>query len=349
MTTAHSNHGNTQTLSSLLFYITGPTLPGRPEARYETYARAYAGCTSSDGATSTYRRSYARLYEAVVCANLQSEQDYTRLFGERPHDVVGRSVRLEALEATRHAAALWAATNGTPTRDYHKSYDPLTVWGFTDVSGGPFDSVDALRQSELFASSNANNPTTAAWVIRSPAALAPEETTAGVLGVVRLSHDAPQHLSIQLPLPILSPGCTFTSRECLEACFLLLDRLFGLGYRRVYTWVDPLDGPGRQFLSRHLGMTLEGRLYKHRIVQDASRDDCVYALLNSDWNGPVRAVLYPKLYGAAAWRADQRQERVEREREEQARVLQEQKEAREVFLLNEKENGGKQDDGKKKV
>ena len=96
-------------------------------------------------------------------------------------------------------------------------------------------------------------------------------------------------------------------------------------------------------------MTLEGRLFKHRIVQDVSRDDCVYALLNSDWNGLIRAVLYPKLYGAAAWRADQRQERIEREQEEQARVLREQKEASEVFLSNKEENCGKQDDGKKKV
>jgi hypothetical protein len=235
---------------------------------------------------------------------------------------------LEALDAERHAAALWTATHGAPTRDHPKAYDPASVWCFCD--DGPFASVAALSASLLF------RPDVAAFAIRSAGDWS--SPAGSVLGVVWLTHDDPQNLSLQLSLPILSPGCPLTSHECLEACFLLLDRVFfGYSYRRVDCWVDPQDGPGRQFVSRHLGMTSEGCLYKHRIVKEANRDDHVYALLNSDWNAAtthssnrssssrsVRAVLYQKLYGAAAWRADQRNERVEGEREAQTRGLKEQ-------------------------
>jgi hypothetical protein len=283
-------------------------------------------------AATAYRRSYGRLYERIVCADHPTEAAYAQLFLDRPCDIVGRHVRLEALDADRHAAALWAATHGLPTRDYHKSYDPQDVWCFCE--NGPFDSVEAMRQSFLFQPSNHR---TAAFAIR-PAA----DTSPGgaVLGVVRLVLDEPENLSLQLQLPILSLGCPRTSPECLEACFLLVDRVFfGYSYRRVYCWVDPLDVPGRQWVSRHLGMTSEGCLYKHRILKEANRDDHVYALLNSDWNVTtttmksaahrnqcVRAVLFQKLYGGAAWRADQRNERVEGEREAQTRGLKEQAE-----------------------
>lgn len=41
----------------------------------------------------------------------------------RPMDVVGKSVRLEALEASRHLTPLYELTNGEADSE-HRSYDP---------------------------------------------------------------------------------------------------------------------------------------------------------------------------------------------------------------------------------
>ena len=103
-------------------------------------------------------------------------------------------------------------------------------------------------------------------------------------------------------------------------CFLLLDRLFALGYRRIQFSCDSLDSTARQIALR-LGFTLEGTLFKHMIMKDASRDSIVYGLLNSDWDKGARYALFRKLHGQNAAKADlQMRKRLEEEDEKQ-RVL----------------------------
>lgn len=72
------------------------------------------------------------------------------------------------------------------------------------------------------------------------------------------------------------------------------------------------------------------------VVKEASRDSNVYGLLNSDWKRGARSALFKKLYGAAALRADNQNERTEAEFDEQTRGLKELK-AREAEAAKNKQ------------
>ena len=139
----------------------------------------------------------------------------------------------------------------------------------------------------------------------------------------RLTNDCPVHLTIQLEPPILQPAKEGT-REQLEACFLLLDRLFAFGYRRIQISIDSQDNQKRKLVTR-LGFAQEGILYKHMVVKEANRDSSIYSLLNSDWKKGARAALFRKLYGASALAADKANENKEEELEERHRALEEEK------------------------
>ena len=166
----------------------------------------------------SYRRSYARLYETVSCESLSSDDKFMKLYKERPQDIVGKWVRLEPLESKRHLKVIHAVTNGDPIF-LKKAYDPQEVWGFQVE--GPFNSEDALHKSFVF--QHYDNEASFAIL---------QNLNDRVVGLVNLSNDNPQSLSIQLNTPIAGPSSN-GSKEQLEACFLLMDRLFAHGYRRI--------------------------------------------------------------------------------------------------------------------
>ena len=115
----------------------------------------------------------------------------------------------------------------------------------------------------------------------------------------------------------------------MEACYLLLDRLFAYGYRRIQISCDSQDGGSRKFAER-LGFTFEGVLFKHLILKDSSRDSNMYGMLNSDWKKGARNALFQKLYGKKALRADLSNEKKEEEwdaREEFSQVDKEQEQS----------------------
>ena len=154
-------------------------LSGQPEARFEAYARAYAGCgvyTSTE-----YRRSYARMYESMACATHATEKQYREHWLERPGDIVGRTIRLEPLEVDRHLQDFFDMTNGSPSAE-KRAYDPNEVWGFCEI--GPFQSVQEMRESSLF-QKEAENEAKFAIV---------EQITDKMVGVVCLTNDNPKYL-----------------------------------------------------------------------------------------------------------------------------------------------------------
>lgn len=281
----------------------GDVLSGLPEARYEAYARAYAGCGTHT--TTAYRRSYARMYESVACAGHAAEEKFSGLFRDRPGDLVGRTVRLEPLDASRHLFAVHAATCGAVHGD-DPSYGPNEVWAFLDC--GPFSGPEGLRGSPIFR----GRADGAAFAIV-------EQVTDRVLGVALLSGNDPANLNVQLDLPVVKPTSEGTVEQ-IEACFLLLDRLFALGYRRVQLACDTQDASGKRLAGR-LGFTQEGMIPKHMVVKDANRDSNIYGMLNSDWDKGARSFLFKKLHGAKAQAADDLNNKKEGELEEQQRFL----------------------------
>jgi RimJ/RimL family protein N-acetyltransferase len=252
------------------------------------------------------------MYEAVSCQSHKTDDKYTELFKTRPQDIIGKNVRLEALEADRHLEPLFDLTSGDADCE-SKSFDPEEIWGFLEA--GPFKNKDEMRNSFVFQ----RKIDEAAFAIV-------DNITDKVIGAVVLKNDNPQNLGIQIEPPIMRPSHMEGTEEQLEACFLLIDRLFALGYRRIQMSIDSQDNPCRKLAVR-LGFTMEGILYKHMILKDASRDSVVYGLLNSDWDKGARFAIFKKLHGATAARSDSANIKKEEELDEQQRVLAEKRTA----------------------
>jgi RimJ/RimL family protein N-acetyltransferase len=286
----------------------GAILGGLPEARFESYARAYAGC--GERTSLWYRWSYARMYESLCGKSHESEERYKKLWKERGGDIIGARVRLELLEKNRHAAEFYEITSGEAC-GADKRYDAEEVWGFLEY--GPFQSTNELLSSGVF------------QLAQDQAGFAiVDMITDKQLGVVHLTNDDPKNLNVTLDLPIVKPSSNDTL-EVTEACFLLLDRLFAYGYRRVQITIDTQDVRAKR-LPRSLGFTQEGQIPKHRIIKDANRDSVIYGMLNSDWDGGARGVLYKRLYGEAMFKADKaNRSREEKAEEEERKLLAEQK------------------------
>jgi RimJ/RimL family protein N-acetyltransferase len=290
----------------------GAILGGRPNHRFEAYARAYAGCGSHT--SLKYRWSYARMYESMAGKSHESEERFQKLYKERPHDIIGKTCRLEPLLGSRHCQELWEITSGNACNE-HKAYNADEVWGFLDC--GPFKNVQEMQDSEVF---NLEYNAAGFAIV--------EFVTDRLVGVVHLSHDDPKNLSVQLDLPIVKPSSD-GSIEQLEACFLLLDRLFAYGYRHIQICVDALDVRGKR-LPQRLGFTQEGQIPKHMIVKEANRDSIIYGMLNSDWDKGARSFLLKKLHGAAFEKADRTIVAKEEAVEEEAQQLKEKQEAEEA-------------------
>ena len=248
------------------------------------------------------------MYESLAGKSHESDERYSSLHRDRPHDIVGRTVRLEPLDAGRHSGELWEVTSGNAVAE-RKSYDPDEVWGF--LGCGPFDGPGALAGSAVFR------------LGRDMAAFAiVNAVTDRLVGVVHLADDDPGNLRVQMEPPIVGPHSD-GSVEQMEACFLLLDRLFAYGYRRVQMCVDSQDVRGKRLPNR-LGFTMEGEILKHMIVKDANRDSLVYGMLNSDWDKGARGFVYGKLHGDAARKADAAivsREEADHEQEERGRLI----------------------------
>lgn len=284
-------------------------MSGQPEARYEAYARAYAGC--GNDSTHAYRISYARMYEAMAASNHSSEKKYREHWLARPGDIVGRLVRLEPLETDRHLQPFFDMTCGDVYKE-NQTFDSNEVWSFVD--GGPFESTKDLRQSSVF-QHKANE---AGYAIV-------ESLTDNMIGVIHLTNDNPRNLNISLEIPIVKPSSEGTAEQ-IEACFLLMDRLFSLGYRRVQLSVDSMDTKAKKIAGR-LGFTQEGQILKDRIVKESNRDSIVYGMLNSDWDKGARAFLFKKLHGDKAAMRDLENMQKEGELETQATFLAKEKKA----------------------
>jgi RimJ/RimL family protein N-acetyltransferase len=234
-----------------------------------------------------------------------TEKKYREHWLARPGDIVGRTVRLEPLDKSRHLEELFQITNGDAYQE-NKAYDPKDIWCFREA--GPFQSADEMYNSFIFN----QEPNEATFAIV-------EFLTDRLVGIVKLVEDDPKNLRISIEPPIVKPANEGTVEQ-IEAYFLLMDRLFAMGYRRIQYSVDSMDSTGKK-LSGRLGFTQEGILPKHRIVKDSNRDSILYGMLNSDWDKGARSFLFKKLHGAKAQQYDAARNAREAEMEEHQNLL----------------------------
>lgn len=188
----------------------------------------------------------------------------------------GRLVRLEPVDADRHAADLFAA-NSADDR----------IWGYLPY--GPFGSFADYE----------------AWVRRMQGGTDPffyaivDRATGRATGVASYLRITPEAGSIEVGHICYSPALQGTV-AATEAMFLMMDWAFRAGYRR-YEWkCDALNMPSRRAASR-LGFSYEGIFRQATIVKGRNRDTAWFAVIDREWpalRAAFRAWLSPANFGA---------------------------------------------------
>jgi RimJ/RimL family protein N-acetyltransferase len=174
--------------------------------------------------------------------------------------LLGRFCRLEPLSPERHADALFDA-NALDREG----------WMFTYLFGGPYDSRAEYR-AYMEKCSVSEDPLFFAIV---DAGL---ERATGLGSYLRIE---PVHGVIEVGHLAFSPLLQRTA-AATEAMYLMMRRVFELGYRR-YEWkCDALNAASRRAAER-LGFTFEGIFRQASVYKGRNRDTAWYAIIDRDW------------------------------------------------------------------
>jgi RimJ/RimL family protein N-acetyltransferase len=177
----------------------------------------------------------------------------------------GRTVRLEPLDAERHAAGLWNAVQGR---------DEVWQWLFD----GPYASQADLTR-DIAEKQSASDRIFYAII---PAATG---TVAGYASFMRMD---PAHGVIEVGNIMLSPALQRTT-AATEAMYLMARHVFDLGYRR-YEWKCNAENlPSRRAAAR-LGFTYEGIFRQHMVIKGRNRDTAWFSMLDHEW--PARKAAF---------------------------------------------------------
>lgn len=174
--------------------------------------------------------------------------------------MAGRYCRVEPIDPVRHAEELYRANSLDPSQR-----------NFTYLNSGPFASLGAYRQwlesscldeDPLFHAIIDGEKRRAAGV----ASFMRIDTRNGVIEVGNINYS-----------PLLQ-----RSRAGTEAMYLMMQRAFGLGYRR-YEWkCDALNAASRA-AARRLGFSFEGIFRQAVVYKGRNRDTAWYAAIDSEW------------------------------------------------------------------
>ena len=175
--------------------------------------------------------------------------------------IAGRFIRLEPLDADRHASSLWQETHGTgaAARWQYLFDEPLAdEQSFHGFLGRKAASTDPLFYAII------------------------DQSTGRAVGFETLMRIDPTHRCIEVGNILYgkslqrTPGAT-------EAQYLLMKYIFeDLGYRR-YEWkCNALNEPSRRAALR-FGFSFEGIFRKHMLVRGRNRDTAWYSVLDEEW------------------------------------------------------------------
>lgn len=180
--------------------------------------------------------------------------------------MTGHTVKLEPLQASRHAESIWHAVQG---------HEHVWQWLFD----GPFSS-QAEFASDVEKKQNAAD--------RIFYAIIPTGT-GKALGYASYLRMEPAHGVIEVGNILLSPPLQRTT-AATEAMYLMARHVFeDLGYRR-YEWkCNALNEPSRRAAQR-LGFTFEGIFRQHMVIKGRNRDTAWFAMLDHEW--PARKAAF---------------------------------------------------------
>lgn len=173
-------------------------------------------------------------------------------------ELVGRSVRLEPLDAEAHADELFAAFQG---------HDDL----WTYMPYGPFQSVGQYRD---WAKERQTGADPVFYALRNLASGKAE----GVASFLRIT---PEAGSIEVGHICFSPKLQH-SIAATEAMNLMMEWAFSAGYRR-YEWkCNALNLASRRAAQR-LGFSYEGIFRNHMIIKGQNRDTAWFSVIEEEW------------------------------------------------------------------
>lgn len=174
--------------------------------------------------------------------------------------MAGRYCRVEPIDPDRHARELHDANLRDPSGR-----------AFTYLSAGPFSTYEAYLDW-LTAACLGNDPMFHAIV---------DSATGKAAGVASHMRVDPRSGVIEVGHINYSPPLQKT-RAATEAMYLMMKRVFELGYRR-YEWkCDSLNAPSRAAAQR-LGFSYEGIFRQAVVYRGRNRDTAWYAMIDSEW------------------------------------------------------------------
>jgi RimJ/RimL family protein N-acetyltransferase len=195
--------------------------------------------------------------------------------------IEGDRVRLEPLDADRHAADLFASAQGDDA-----------LWDYLPY--GPFEDVEALA-AHLRAQAASDDPLFFAVVAGGAAA--------GIVSYLRIE---PVHGCIEIGHIWFGAPLQRTA-AATEAIYLLAREAFdGLGNRRFEWKCNAANGRSRRAAER-FGFVFEGVFRQHMIVKGANRDTAWYSILDGEW--PAVRAAFEAWLAPANFDADGRQRR----------------------------------------
>lgn len=181
----------------------------------------------------------------------------------------GRLCRLELLEARLHADSLFEANAADADG---------SMW--TYLGYGPFASRADYR----------------AWVELNAAATDPlfyaivDNATGRATGVAAYLRIDPAHGSIEIGHLAYSPALQRTA-AATEAMYLMIRRVFDLGYRRCEWKCNDLNEPSKAAAHR-LGFTFEGVFRQAMVVKGRNRDTAWFSIIDTEW--PARRAAFER-------------------------------------------------------
>jgi len=187
--------------------------------------------------------------------------------------LTGERVVLRPLDLDRDAVALFAISCGAAVVVGDRrvgAYDPdALIWRW--MKAGPHADVAALR---AYLSAQVEAVDMLPMVVIDRASSHP-------VGVAAFMSNAPNDLRIELGSIWYGPIAQGTGAS-REATMLMLEHVFGLGYRRVEWKCDTLNERSRRAAISY-GFTFEGVQRSHYIVKGKNRDTAWYRMLDHEW------------------------------------------------------------------
>ena len=178
-----------------------------------------------------------------------------------PRTITGRTCQVVPLDPDAHAAALHAAFA-------EDTEGKLWTW----MGYGPFataaDYLDWARAA-------AHDPTALFFAIETRGERSEPVGVASILAI------APDHGTAEIGHICISPRAQRTT-AATEALYLLIDELFGLGYRRC-EWKCDADNHASWRAALRLGFLHEGVFANHRVVKGRNRDTAWFAITDERW------------------------------------------------------------------